>query len=130
MDNDTLLLRQVHPSWMVGDSISQQVFSSQTFKPTPKDGGLLSMYNGNVFEPHAAYEHFTNNKNLPSVGVVAVIPKECETIPVPVLEDNNPFEGHCSLDYRKLSSNGMKKAASTLKAFAQQRGWLYRNEQV
>jgi hypothetical protein len=129
MDKDTLLLRQVHPSWMQGESISQQVFSSQTFKPTPKDDGLLSMYNGNVFEPYAAYEHFTA-QHLPSVGVVAVIPKECETIPVPVLEDNKPFEGHCSLDYRELSSNGIKKAASTLKAFAQQRGWLYRHEQA
>ena len=53
MDNDTLLLRQVHPSWMVGDTISQQVFSSQTFKPTPKDEGLLSMYNADVFNADA-----------------------------------------------------------------------------
>lgn len=127
MDKDSLLIRQVHPQWMVGETISQLVFSSQTFKPTPKDEGLLSMYNGELFEPSEAYEHYTN-LNLQSSGVVAVTPAECETIPVPVLEDNHPFEGHCSLDYRELGNNKIKKAASTLKAFAQERGWLYRKE--
>ena len=127
MDKDTLLLRQVHPSWMVGDTISQQVFSSQTFRPTPKDNGLLSVYNGEVFDAYAAFDHFTSQGH-PSVGVVAVTPAECESIPVPVLDDNNPFHGHCSLDYRKLSGTGIKKAASTLKANAQERGWLYKQE--
>lgn len=127
MDKDTLLHRQVHPSWMVGDIISQQTFSSQTFKPTPKDEGLLSMYNGAVFTAYEAYEHFTK-QGLPSVGVVAVTPTECATIPVPIIEDNDPFHGHCSLNYRQLSGNGIKKAASTLKACAQTRGWLYKQD--
>lgn len=127
MDKDTLLLRQVHPSWMVGDTISQQVFSSQTFRPTPKDNGLLSVYNGEVFDAYTAFDHFTS-QGYPSVGVVAVTPGECDTIPVPVLADNEPFNGHCSLDYRALSGNSMKKAASTLKAYAQKRGWLYQQE--
>ncbi len=127
MNKDTLLLRQVHPSWMAGDAISQQVFSSQTFKPTPKDKGLLSVYSGEVFEAYRAYEHYTSQGH-PSVGVVAVTPAECDTIPVPVLEDNMPFNGHCSLDYRNLSGNAIKKAASTLKAYAQKRGWLYKRE--
>jgi len=127
MDRDTLLYRQVHPSWMIGDTISQQVFSSQTFKPTPKDQGLLSIYSGEIFEAYEAYDHFTS-QNLPSVGVVAITPAECETIPIPVLEDNNPFQGHCSLDYRQLSGNGIKKAAATLKAYAQERDWLYKHE--
>jgi len=129
MDKGTLLLRQVNPSWMVDGTISQQVFSSQTFKPTQKDMGLLSMYNGSVFEPFDAYSHYTS-QNLLSVGVVAVTPSECETIVVPVIDDNEPFEGHCSLDYRALTGNGIKKAAATLKAFAYQRGWLYKNESV
>jgi hypothetical protein len=127
MDKDTLLLRQVNPSWIVGDTISQQAFSSQTFKPTPKDEGLLSVYNGEVFEAYAAYDHFTSQGH-PSVGVVAVTPTECDTIPVPILEDNIPFHGHCSLDYRQLSGNGIKKAASILKNYAQARGWLYKKE--
>jgi hypothetical protein len=112
---------------MVGDTISQQVFSSQTFRPTPKDNGLLSMYNGEVFDAYTAFEHFISQGHR-SVGVVAVTPAECESIPVPVLEDNDPFQGHCSLDYRTLSGTGIKKAASTLKANAQERGWLYKQE--
>lgn len=127
MDKGTLLLRQVHPSWMVGDTISQQVFSSQTFKPTPKDNGLLSVYNGDVFDAYAAFDHFTSQGH-PSAGVVGVTPAECDSIPVPVLDDNYPFLGHCSLDYRELSGSGIKKAASTLKACAQERGWLYKQE--
>ena len=71
MDNNTLLLRQVHPSWVVGDIISQQVFSSQTFRPTPKDEGLLSVYNGTHFDGNSAYDHFTNEQHLQSAGVVA-----------------------------------------------------------
>ena len=127
MDKDTLLLRQVHPSWMVGETISQQVFSSQTFKPTPKDEGLLSVYSGAIFDAYAAFDHFTSHGHS-SVGVVAVTPAECVTIPVPVIEDNHPFQGHCSLDYRQLSGNGIKKAASNLKSFAQNRGWLFKLE--
>ena len=42
----------VHPAWMVGEVISPQVFTSQTFKPTPKDQVLLSVYNGEVFEAY------------------------------------------------------------------------------
>ncbi len=127
MDKDTLLLRQVHPTWMVGDIISQQVFSSQTFKPTPKDEGLLSVYNGDVFEAYEAFEHY-KSQNLVSVGVVAVNKGECESVAVPVLEDNVPFEGHCSLNYRQLSNKGIKKAASLLKSYAEARGWLYKHE--
>lgn len=127
MDKDTLLFRQVHPSWVVGDMISQQTFSSQVFKPTPKDGGLLSVYNGDVFDAYTAYEHYAA-QGLSSAGTVAVTPAECGQAHVTVLEDNDPFEGHCSMDYRALSSNATKKAAATLKQFAQDRGWCYKKD--
>jgi len=130
MDNNTLLLRQVHPSWVVGDIISQQVFSSQTFKPTPKDEGLLSAYNGSYFDAYSAYDHYTNEQNLQSAGVVAVTFEECSRVPVPVIDDNEPFVGHCSIDYRDLSGNSVKKTATILKSFAQNRGWLYKEDAV
>jgi len=130
MDNNTLLLRQVHPSWVVGNVISQQVFSSQTFKPTPKDAGLLSVYNGCNFDANSAYDHYTNEQNLQSAGVVAVTCEECNGVPIPVIEDNEPFEGHCCLDYQSLSGNAVKKAAAVLKCFAQNRGWLYKEDAV
>lgn len=130
MDNTTLLLRQVHPSWVVGDIISQQVFSSQTFKPTPKDEGLLSVYNGCHFDANSAYDHYTNEQNLQSTGVVAVSCEECSSVPVPVIEDNEPFVGHCSIDYRNLSGSYVKKTATILKNFAQNRGWLYKEDAI
>lgn len=129
MDNNTLLLRHVHPSWMIGNIISQQTFSSQVFKPTPKDGGLLSVYNGNIYQPCDSYEHYTKTLGLQSVGVVAVTHEECSQVSLPVIEDNDPFEGHCSIDYRELSSNDARKAASILKMKAQNRNWLYKCEE-
>lgn len=125
MTEDTLLLRQVHPSFVQGDSISSQVFSSQTFKPTPKDEGLLSVYNGEKFNPDDAFIHYTTNKNLESAGVVAVSNNECSEESLPVREDNDPFEGHCSIDYRDLTNNQVGKKAQRLKAKAAKRGWLY-----
>lgn len=128
MIDDTLLLRQVHPSWVQGNSISSQTFTSQTFKPTPKDKGLLSVYNGDVFSEVEAYEHYTEN-GLASAGIVAVSKKECDSIKLDVLEDNDPFEGHCSLDYRPFidKKNVIKRIAGELKSFALKRGWLYQS---
>ena len=42
MNDDTLLYRQVHPNWTVDGGISWQAF-----RPTPKDEGLLSVYDWN-----------------------------------------------------------------------------------
>ena len=42
MNDDTLLYHQVHPSWIVDGGISWQAF-----RPTPKDEGLLSVYDWN-----------------------------------------------------------------------------------
>ncbi|MBK8518760.1 MAG: hypothetical protein IPL55_21500 [Saprospiraceae bacterium] len=128
MTDATILLRQVHPSWIQGDIISQLVFTSQTFKPTLKDDGLLSVYHGDKFSPEEAFEHFTTTQGLISKGIVAVSKGECDTVPVDVLEDNNPFDGHCSLDYREMSSNEIKKTAGILKNYAQTKGWLYIND--
>ena len=128
MTEATILLRQVHPSWVQVDAISQQVFTSQTFKPTAKDEGLLSVYHGDKFRPEEAFEHFNTAQGLISKGIVGVSKRECDAIPVVVLEDNNPFDGHCSLDYREMSSNAIKKIAGILKNHAQTRGWLYIND--
>jgi hypothetical protein len=125
MEEETLLLRQVHPSFIQGDQVSSLVFSSQTFKPFPKDHGCLSVYNGDKFTPFDSFEHFTNQK-YESSGVVAVTKLECNTIELPVEEDNDPFDGHCFIDYRNETSGQIKKKASKLKREASKRGWLYR----
>jgi hypothetical protein len=128
MTDDTLLLRQVHPSFIQGGSISEQVFSitSQVFTPTPKDDNLLSVYNNDVFEPDDAYMHYTNDLGLESKGVVAVSYVECTMIDLPVHEDNTPFHGHCTIDFKDVSGKEIKTKAKILKSHAMQRGFLYR----
>lgn len=132
MREDTLLLRQVHPSWTQGQSISSQTFTSQTFKPTPKDKGLLSVYSGEVFTEVEAYEHYSEVIGFESSGVVAISKRECDSIELALIEDNDPFPGHCSLDYRPFidRKKTVKKVASTLKAYAVERGWLYQPRSI
>ena len=126
VDSNKLLFRQVHPSWVQGEIISQQVFSisSQTFIPTKKDEGFLSVYNSDFFTAESSYVHYTGN-NLESSGVVAVDTDECASQNLPVIDDNTPFIGHSSLDYREKGTNQRDKTAKMLKSYAIKRGWQY-----
>lgn len=124
MNPKTLLLRQVNPSFVQGNTISTQVFTSQTFRPTPKDEGKLSVYHGDKFDARESFDHFTE-RGYASAGVVGVTKIECDTEALPVDEDNDPFNGHCSIDYKGLSNGQMEKKAKKLKSYAQARGWLY-----
>src|SRR5690554_7803013 len=124
MDSNNKLFRQVHPSFVQGDSVSSQVFSSQTFRPTPKDDNKLSVYNESVFTAKESYEHFQNQGYI-SAGVVGVSKKECDSESLPVHEDNEPFEGHCSIDYSGLETGAIKKKAKKLKNYASKRGRIF-----
>ncbi len=128
MNQDTLLLRQVHPSFVQADSISSQAFSitSQVFKPTPKDEGKLSVYNGQKFTAEGSYHHFIATNPNGSIGVLGVTSNECDTEALPCVEDNNPFDGHATIDFNGLSNNQVDKKAKKLKALALNRGWLYK----
>lgn len=128
MDADNKLFRQVHPSFVQGDSVSSQVFSSQTFKPTPKDENRLSVYNEALFTAKESFEHFLEQGYI-SAGVVGVSKKECDAENLPVNEDNIPFEGHCSIDYNGLGAGCIKKKAKKLKNYATKRGWVYINSE-
>lgn len=123
---DLLLHRQVHPSFIQGDQFSSQVFTSQVFTPTPKDEKLLSVYNGDYFEAEDSYIHYTEDRGLKSSGVVSISEPECEQIELKVNQDNDPFEGHASIDYTELGNKVIKKKAKYLKSKAQKRGWTYK----
>ena len=124
MNDHTLLLRQVHPSWVQSDNFSIQVFTSQTFRPTPKDDFKLSVYNGEKFSSESSYQHYASNGNV-SAGVVAVTVQECTEFGLPCEEDNLPFDGHSFIDYAGLSSSAIEKVGGKLKIKAKMRGWLY-----
>ena len=53
MTDDTLLLRQIHPSFVQSGRVT-----SQAFRPTPKDEFLLSVYDGDRIEAQASWRHF------------------------------------------------------------------------
>lgn len=135
MEHQTLLHRQVNPKFVQNNIVSVQAFTeqvtvvtSQTFLPTPKDEGKLSVYNGAKFTPQQSYEHFT--QNFLSAGVLSVTKEECESLPpLTVTEDNNPFDGHTYIDFTSVSATGARKAkAGKLRDFAVSRGWTFVKE--
>lgn len=128
MNSSTILLRQVHPSFVQADNISSQVFAitSQVFRPTPKDDGLLSIYNGEKFTAEASHSHFTAEPKNQSFGVVGVTGEECDAQQLKWDEDNDPFVGHGYVDFNGLTNKEIEKKAKLLKIVAMQRGWLYK----
>lgn len=120
MDPDTLLLRQVHPAFVQSERITSQVFY-----PTEKDNNRLSTYSSEKFSAPDAFNHYTSELKLEAAGVVAVSCDECDTEELPYVEDNDPFDGHCYIDYNGLSNNKKKTKSKILKRRAEDRGWLY-----
>jgi hypothetical protein len=122
LDQDTRLLRQVSPSWLIDGRITSQVF-----RPTPKDEGLLSTYDGDRITPCDAWEHFTTVLNFQSVGVVAVTVSECASMSLPVHTDEKTnFREHVVIDFRSVTTNRkMERLSKDLKMLAMRRGWLH-----
>ena len=126
MEKNTLLHRQVNPSFVQADSVSSQAFSvtSQTFKPTPKDDFKLSVYNGEKYTAEDSYVHFTN-EGYSSAGVLSLAVSECDTESLPAIEDNIPFDGHSYVDFTELTGSSIEKKAKKLKKYALERGWQH-----
>ena len=124
MTPETLLHRQVHPAWMQEGRIT-----SQAFRPTPKDAEKLSVYNGDRVDARGAWEHFTGTLGFASAGGVAVSVGESERVGLKATEDPlESFPEHAIIDFAGYGASQTKKAAERLRAFAIERGWLYRPE--
>jgi hypothetical protein len=132
MEENTLLHRQVHPSFVQNDIISTQAFvedkaiSSLAFNPSEKDNNKLSVYNGEKYSATDAYNHYTVNYS--SCGVLSVTVSECNTIDkLEAVEDNYPFNGHSYIDFSAVESKAKKKKkAGVLRDFAVKRNWTYK----
>ncbi|RYC70187.1 hypothetical protein [Spirosoma sordidisoli] len=132
MNRDTLLHRQVHPSWVQNDVVSVQVFtqemqvSSLAFTPSTKDENKLSVYNGEKFTAEQSFNHYVANHT--SFGVLSVTKGECESVDLlSVTEDNFPFNGHSYIDFTSVESKNQKKIrGQKLKSLAVSRGWTHR----
>lgn len=121
-DHEHLLHRQVHPSW-----IQQGRPSSQTFTPTQKDEGLLSVHDGNLIDAQESFEHYTKELGMKSDGVVTVTVAEVQAVGLTWRPDPDPFPEHAVIDFTALSSKSQIKAKATaLNARALDRNWTYR----
>jgi hypothetical protein len=120
MTADTLLLRQVHPSFLQNGRPS-----SQAFRPTPKDKYKLSVYDGDQIEPKACWEHYAVTLQLQSSGVMAVTIAECAAIELAAAPDPESFPEHCQIDFSGLTDGIVEKKAKQLKANATHRDWLF-----
>ena len=125
MNDDTLLLRQVHPGF-----VQDGRPSSQVFRPTPKDEQKLSVYDGDQIAPADSWEHYTDVLKLDSSGVMAVNVFECSALELPVTSDPDPFPEHALIDFSACGKSAAEKKAKQLKAKAEARGWLYCNAET
>lgn len=122
MSPQTLLYRQVNESWL-----QQGAPSSQTFRPTQKDNGKPSVYDGDIIvSAEAAYIHWTEDLKLTSVGVLAVTEAECSGKNLPAVTDGVPFPAHATIDFTKCTSTGeIKRLAGELTKLSVARRWQH-----
>lgn len=121
MTPDTLLLRQIHPSFIQDGRVT-----SQAFRPTPKDEFLLSVDDGDRVSAVASWQRFIANPACKSMGVQALSHAECTAEELPVIEDGNPHPEHCSVDLKAFDKKTIEKKSKLLHAQAEARGWLVR----
>lgn len=121
MRPETLLLRQIHPSFIQDGRIT-----SQAFRPTPKDEFLLSVDDGDRVTAEASWHRFITNPARQSLGVQAVSLAECAAQELPVIEDGHPHPEHCSVDFKAFEKKAIEKKSKLLRAQAETRGWLFR----
>ncbi len=128
-DDEELLLRQVHPKFIVEARIT-----SQTFLPTEKDDKKLSVNRNSMISAHEAFNLHTQVKKLQSIGVWGVSVEEVKTFDSLSLE-SDPIEtpiqdlSHSLINFSKLSSESRIKAtAKQLTAKARDRGCLYQSD--
>ena len=120
MNDETLLLRQVHPAWVQAGNITSQVF-----RPTAKDHSRLSVYNGDLISAPAAWTHYTDTLGYKSCGVVAVSARECRLEDLQVNADPAPFPEHAVIEFGSLNRNDTERKSKRLKLMAEARGWLH-----
>jgi hypothetical protein len=121
MNDETLLLRQVHPQFMKDDQLT-----SQAFFPFPKDNGRLSVYDGDQISPEASYRHYTDVLRFQSQGVWAVSGTESASLGLTHAPDPLPESpAHAVIDFGQRPEKECRKLAKRLRDHAVRRGCLH-----
>jgi hypothetical protein len=122
MTGTTILLRQIHPSFIQAGRAT-----SQAFCPTPKDEGFLSAYDGDQIQPQPSWAHYTTTLLLKSDGVMGVSHAEFTGVGLTPKDDplpNHPH--HVTIDFNAFALAEQKRKGKKLKVYAEARGWLYK----
>lgn len=119
MTNDTLLLRQIHPSF-----VKDGRPGSRAFRPTKKDNYELSTYDGDMIDAAGSFFHY-RKRGLSSAGVCAVAVKECSSESLQVEATPEYFDEHVSIKFEGLSNSQIKNKSAVLVNCAVNRGWQY-----
>lgn len=120
---EELLFRQISPAFLkVADQISSQVF-----RPTSKDSGLLSVDRSSKCTAQDAHERFAS-LGLRSLGVLGVTVGECAQESLAAFDDPLPDNtAHAVIDFSGLTRGQSETKAKKLLFLAEQRGFCYRS---
>lgn len=124
-DEDELLFRQVHPSFVRDGRVG-----SQAFRPTPKDQKMLSVTQSSKTTALAAFELHTQCNKLASAGTWAVTVGECQALDLPtrsdeVLDGDCLDPAHAVIDFTALSNSKIEAQGARLARHANDRGILH-----
>lgn len=121
MNENTVLLRQVHPDFIPGGELT-----SQAFMPFPKDEGKPSVYDGDQISPADSHKHFTETLGYKSDSVWGVSCAEVTEAGLTSRPDpKEDFPSHALIDFTAYPANAFRKFAKKLKAKALTRGRLH-----
>jgi hypothetical protein len=124
VNDRTLLLRQVHPTFVQNGEIGVVAF-----RPNDNDKGLLSVYDGDMITAENSFNHWTDSLKKKSVGVLAVTVEECTSVKLPSVsspsEDN---ASHAHIDFTEFEKKDQRTKTKALLAFAVARHWLFQLE--
>lgn len=120
-DGTEFLHRQVNPSWVVDG-----VPSSQAFRPTKKDEGLLSVSRGSEVSAEESFDHHTGTLGLRSAGAWSVTVDECGESGTQAIDDpTDETPHHAVVDFRGFSRKQAEIAGKRLLKYAMERGCSY-----
>ena len=121
MNENTIVYRQIHPSFVQGGFPT-----SQAFRPTPKDQSQLSVYDGDLISSEKAWVHYTVELGHASGGVMGLSVAECAAESHAVRSAPEPFPEHAVIDFAELTDKECRNRSKKLQCKAVERGWLYR----
>lgn len=124
-DEAEVLFRQVNPAFIRDGRVG-----SQAFRPTPKDERKLSVARSTLTSAAAAFELYTDCRELRSAGTWAVTVAECTNLGLktradPLSEPPCPDPAHAFVDFTELTNRKVEAHGTRLARHANDRGRLH-----